>query len=180
MEIDRWIIDRTDALVGRLQDRGVPLPIILSNLGVGLVAGALLHLGFLLYDRYWMSALMIAVGYSPAIIRIAGEMRGWGIDAERFADRDPGVYVLYRTLAFTARNAEIWTRRFILAASSLGFVYLVAGALGLIHLYVPDCTFLLSMTLIGVFFYARCAMPRWPNPREERAPEHRLSLTEAP
>lgn len=153
--IDQFLVNRTDAVIGWMQERGAPLPLILREATIlPIIGGLLLSFG---YYREFGLPLAIFFLFLTSLLLLIGvsRMRELTRDANRMDEAR--IQALYYALAISRRERPAMRYLFLFT-----FVYSTIAVIGgaPIEGVIFHLTFLVS-------WYADTALPRWPSERQE-------------
>lgn len=154
--LDAWLVDLTDAAVGRLQERGVPLPRVLAETGLATVAFVAAVIGVLVVTREWARAAFDFLCLAPWSIRFLSTRLGaYRSDEDRMDVQ--AVFQRYASKAVQEREAHLFLRPLCVAI-------LVFLAIEIIVKPSPiDIMFGLVYLGFTSHLYCLCAYPRLPS-----------------
>lgn len=164
--IDRWLVDKADVWIGRLQERGMPLPLILHHSGMAMVVADVMAVTYYLFFAPWSSGQDDPFAGLGIILALAGLMElpriaRHGKDAGSMDVA--GVRERYRSEALRQREAILprLGRHLMLMLLPLALFIVWAVLSG--HGSGGALTAFLVVVTTLVQDYARCAFPRQPN-----------------
>jgi len=154
--IDHAVVEWADHVIGKLQERGIPLPEILTHTGFMCIsAGALYATAFAMDGRWGWAASVTAAWLLIALPFFASELPRYRRDAKRMHERS--VQERYKSYALRARHGYRGLRLLLLLVTPLALVVTLAEP------RVVHVTALMAMVTALISNYSECAFPRYPN-----------------
>lgn len=169
--LDAWLVDLTDAAVGWLQERGVPLPRVLADSGLAVVGTLAGVIGMRVINREWSMAAVEFICLGPWCIGFLSlRLDAYRSDESRMDAR--AVFERYTSNALQEREAHS-VQRPICCLVSLWLMTMAC----VLTLNSTDIGFALAYLGFISHHYCLCAYPRFS--RRAKAKSRDLALRSA-
>lgn len=166
-QLDAYLVDKWDALLGKLQERGLRLPALMRELATGRIIAFLICIGLSLSrpDQSWWLIGLFTVFVLILLPVYWGAYSTYAKDAQR--DWTPSLAKVYRDKAFAQREKFRSTRVFDWLFFTLFFGMDISDW-ALLHKApeLVDITFWFWWIFILLLSYTRCVFPREPDLRQ--------------